>query len=1522
MKKIFTLLILAILLFAFVGCHDHTYSSDWSMDADKHWHEATCHAGEKTDLADHEFKVSDELDENGNAIYACVSCGFKHQHVYDGGKWEYNGREHWHPVSCGHEDAPLYKEEHVFEDEQSKCSLCGCDEETAKGYEIVFAYYLIDENGNPIVDEETGAYSEVGVTYTSVEKDGSSSIDTVNGGYLYEGDKISFTVKKSIFCYYTDGSNKPYVEIVSGKAEGEKTREAVEPDANGVYTVTVKGDTIISVANVATSPSTIDGKGTKEEPFSIKSEVDWLYFALYINSSSLLEYNIGYWRLDADLDFQGESIYVIGDGFTTANSVFCGNFDGGGHTISNFVLDNAVASSVGEGYSNYLGLFGVVTGYVGVDSVIANLTVENVTVNAVAGNNDIVSAGAILGYGVGANVRNCTVRNSQINVSADDLYMSFAGGAIGYLQSGMTEQGILFYSSASYLVADNVTISGSGMLYSAGGIVGRVVSYSDQVTSFVLNCHSSGSISDAVRAGGIVGDLLRYGSIQNSYSTATVSAYASFKAAVDAEFDGTAYDDRYAYAGGVVGYVENDTAIEGCFFDGSTYATAVAGKNYAKNGEILAGFSADKFADYYAKSVILNNYTGSDKITGDELKNTFGWSEADWVFGDGYPTINQNEAAHVFTLTVNIDGENFDAIEIDSQYIPLSYWYIIEGSSSSIQALPPSYRQGTKRTYGYYFDSACTKSVPVGYVPMRDMTVYAKFADTATIEGDYHLSNNGVIAKLSIKSDGTYTYEEGAILLNGKYLFDGEIITLSNSFFSRMAATATAAQRAYYYTFWARIQQNDDLHVDLHIFDCDEQYIVSAENEAQNASFTAMARFYPESSPLVAVSASNLSFTGGYYYVDGEVKHVFEFNNDYTGSYTKYIGESVSTDGFTFEVGSDSSLIISLNKNGTQYVANVESGSITDNREAQFELKQIDGFAGAWEKEATSHKIYTFDGMGNWTYEHYVYLVDENLVNASKEVVSTDSGEYEISGGELTFMRDGISVVATLKNGAISITEDGQPVEVEFTGANGFKGVWYTANNKIIRYTLTLNGLNAQNVGTATLSGFEIEPLQLRYTAVSSDTLYLYVEDVVYAVLRYSPRSGLFEGMFYSSETNSPTTSQTLYLYDDFLGSWVSDIEGIPSIKFNGFGAYDTKDASGDNLAVKGSATIGSDTVNYVLVKSLESKPTADRKNDSAQFTYKNVTYTLSYNEYADTISVSYGNGMSGTIAKADVYADVVFIDGQTTYAFDGRGNFAQGGTVVSNGVSGKYFIQSNGDVLIKFEGQSDKTIVVNKEGDSIVGYSIDGRDLYVDNPFLGNWVVPYRGSSPNQNGVLITVGNLKLIPSVGQTVAIEGSFYGEENVTMFLDGVDVLRFTTQNGSEYQLLNVLGGKVSAMVLTETVTIETAVTTKTFAVRPDEFMGIWTRTDTVTKPVYQQVRMIFDGRGGSPYLADGELIVRPSASSEGYVYKIVNGVVNIYEVKTDDAGVVIKTLYATFVECDQADEGAYVKDGKYFKLNLV
>ena len=97
--------------------HTHSYSTDWSKDAENHWHAVTClHNTPVADKAPHEDKNND-----GD----CDTCGWNngHEHTYSD-EWTYDATDHWHEASCDHTVAPADKAAHVDGDKDGLCETC------------------------------------------------------------------------------------------------------------------------------------------------------------------------------------------------------------------------------------------------------------------------------------------------------------------------------------------------------------------------------------------------------------------------------------------------------------------------------------------------------------------------------------------------------------------------------------------------------------------------------------------------------------------------------------------------------------------------------------------------------------------------------------------------------------------------------------------------------------------------------------------------------------------------------------------------------------------------------------------------------------------------------------------------------------------------------------------------------------------------------------------------------------------------------------------------------------------------------------------------------------------------------------------------------------------------------------------------------------------------------------------------------------------------------------------------------
>ena len=324
---------------------------------------------------------------------------------------------------------------------------------------------------------------------------------------------ITLTAEDAIF-YPTNGdtkSNKLDITLVDAAPEGNvitawmttSWNEAVVP-AGATIAITVKnqGNSIekeVTFTNESTlmggmvNSFTVDatgwvypshytsGKGTEAKPWVITTPDEMLYMA-----DDLAAGEIRYFKLGADIDMNGIDWTPLNATSPYDKQI---NFDGDGHTISNFSCSAA----------SYPSFFGVLYG------VCKNVKFTNASITASA-----KGCGILGGYG-GTSGKPCEVKNVHVQ------------GTI----SGLNNTGGFFGTARECTItacSADVTITSTGQM--VGGLFGADAGLG--VT--VRDCWTSGSItSTASVAGGICGDLVGSGnSIYNSYSTASVTTQFLF----------------------------------------------------------------------------------------------------------------------------------------------------------------------------------------------------------------------------------------------------------------------------------------------------------------------------------------------------------------------------------------------------------------------------------------------------------------------------------------------------------------------------------------------------------------------------------------------------------------------------------------------------------------------------------------------------------------------------------------------------------------------------------------------------------------------------------------------------------------------------------------------------------------------------------------------------------------------------------------------------------------------------------
>ena len=305
-------------------------------------------------------------------------------------------------------------------------------------------------------------------------------------------------------------------------------------------------------------PAYSGGSGTQDDPWLITSQEDLIALAGFLNSGNAETFdtenaNVGnchgyYFKQTADIDLTGVTWEPIG---YSGSYYFAGNYDGGGHSITNAVSTGKVDP---DGFAT-AGIFG----WVAFGSV-ANLHVKNANFVA-TGQNNYSYVGGIAGVCYGSSIKNCSVENSSLE-SRRNNNNNCAGSIVGYSTGGTFKK----------CAAENNQVK--TMAY-GGGFVGEVdddpaygAGKSTFTNCYTANCSISSKTDDVQGVslvGGFAGEMTDSRlTIQNSYVyQATLSTEGTAVPGIKATgvfaghlWGNSTIDDRNCYYG-ACGTTEN-----------------------------------------------------------------------------------------------------------------------------------------------------------------------------------------------------------------------------------------------------------------------------------------------------------------------------------------------------------------------------------------------------------------------------------------------------------------------------------------------------------------------------------------------------------------------------------------------------------------------------------------------------------------------------------------------------------------------------------------------------------------------------------------------------------------------------------------------------------------------------------------------------------------------------------------------------------------------------------------------------
>ena len=388
------------------------------------------------------------------------------------------------------------------------------------------------------------------------------------------------------------------------------------------------------------------GTGTESDPYQIADGAQLAYLASEVNKGQ--PYENACFVLTADIDLGNHAWTPIGNSFSDAlfggtdYSVFAGNLDGKGHTVSNISIGTEGAPLE----SDVFGLFGMTGGK------LSNLNLNGVTIYGTAKNVSgyvIGLAGALSGSASGP-IENCHVANLSMTVSTPDSGRAAAywiGGLVGALDSKYIDEcsvsGKITETSGKGSIggligelgrAAKITYSHADVALdvkpdyyggaNVGGLIGKGNGEKDPET-VISNCYATGNVTGGAYSGGFAGSLWGL-NIKNCYATGDVTgAFASM-----ASFAGTDAPAAYAYG-----------SVTNCYTTGAVVGTASSTYAFAyQDATARSPITNCYFAD--GNSTMKNpNETAapkaSEEMQSEEFKDTLhaGDPANGWIFREG-----------------------------------------------------------------------------------------------------------------------------------------------------------------------------------------------------------------------------------------------------------------------------------------------------------------------------------------------------------------------------------------------------------------------------------------------------------------------------------------------------------------------------------------------------------------------------------------------------------------------------------------------------------------------------------------------------------------------------------------------------------------------------------------------------------------------------------------------------------------------------------------------------------------------
>lgn len=352
---------------------------------------------------------------------------------------------------------------------------------------------------------------------------------------LFKDEPLAIA-RRQVYVKFTEGTDRDDVQKPTALASSDNITWRLYSGknytvGNGNVALTLPSDTsLVTDTLVATYggryskfyplasiPRILEGVGTTESPYLIKTTADYDKLAAFIEKSSVT-YKGKHFLLVNDLDFSADSTEFR---ILSANGVnWEAEFNGNGKSISGYSYTNTDSKAGrylglfgnigGSGYVHDLSINGTISGYQYIGGLVGNLygTVRNVV------NHSSLKASAYSAYigGIAYKMFDGSLIDSCLNAS--DAKLSTDKGYIG---------GIAVETSTGSVISNSANeqpLKATSIGY-IGGIAYRMTG------GIVRNCKNSGDISGTSQLGGIVGTTSSIDTIANCVNTATITGTRS-----------------------------------------------------------------------------------------------------------------------------------------------------------------------------------------------------------------------------------------------------------------------------------------------------------------------------------------------------------------------------------------------------------------------------------------------------------------------------------------------------------------------------------------------------------------------------------------------------------------------------------------------------------------------------------------------------------------------------------------------------------------------------------------------------------------------------------------------------------------------------------------------------------------------------------------------------------------------------------------------------------------------------------